>query len=648
MSDVIRHMRTTPQVPAPCEKSSDDEIRRLRDRFEVACRSGEKQLRIEDYLTSVVGEQRSTLLKELLSLELASRRQRGEQPTLAEYRMRFADFATVVEEVFAIAASAKISETTKYLPNPSPSTTPSSSDGHPAQIGKYRVVQLLGRGGQAVVYRAVHVDIPGRDVVIKWANAGLPAEAQRSILEEGRILAELEDPGLVRVYDVDVAEGRPFVVFEYVAGRTLRDEAKGTTIEAHRAAKITADLARTIEQVHRRGVLHRDLKPTNVLIDAQGRTRVLDFGLGTMASIWTEARDIDTRLAGTLPYMAPEQATGQPGTLGPWTDVYGLGAILYELLTGRPPHDLRGLTLQQALDRIRSGNIGRPTKLQPRVPKDLESIVMRALDAEPSKRYANAGELEAALRKMSSRGSLPLRQAIAVLVAVFAIGAAYLFIPRDPIDPPSSTTAAKPSGPPITIDRTVPPLEAQLNVRVWSGAGKANGGISITDPGALPVRNGEQIHIDASLNRNAYLYLIWIGTDGKVTRLDEGGSDAPPRSELHSPAKLDEGWEVIGTPGVETIVLLASGRLLDRDLDFASLIGPLPPTAADFDNGVLTFIEGRNRVAGDGSFNVAGAGAVGIERGPGAVKKIDDPVLRSLDRLRERFDLVKAVRFAHR
>lgn len=138
----------------------------------------------------------------------------------------------VTKSIDPFANAAQPPSTTEYVP----SNVPSPFEGvvGPTQIGKYRVVQLLGRGGQATVYRAVHTEIPGRDVVIKWAHADLAADAQHSILDEGRILAELDDPGLVRVYDVDIAEGRPYVVFEYVSGRTLHDEAKAMTIDPRR------------------------------------------------------------------------------------------------------------------------------------------------------------------------------------------------------------------------------------------------------------------------------------------------------------------------------------------------------------------------------------------------------------------------------
>jgi serine/threonine protein kinase len=547
----------------------------------------------------------------------------------------------ITKTIDLYATAAQPPSTTEYVSSNDPS--PFGGVVGPTQIGKYRVVQLLGRGGQATVYRAVHTEIPGRDVVIKWANADLAPDAQRSILDEGRILAELDDPGLVRVYDVDMAEGRPYVVFEYVAGRTLHDEAKGTTIEPRRAASIVADLAHTLEQAHRRGVLHRDLKPANILIDAQGRTRVLDFGLGTSSSVWTGAKEIDPRISGTLPYMAPEQAAGDASDLGPWTDVFGLGAILYDLLVGRPPHQLKGLQLRQAIDRVRLCDLESPRKIRPTIPQDLETIVLRALHADPSKRFANAGEFETALRSHLRRPARRrLLAGLAGAVILLAIGATVWWTRPEPVVSEVMTREI----PSMTPSAATLPLDGRLNVRIWSADGKVKSGLPITDPGALPVRNGEQVHLEASLNRAAYLYLLWIDSEGKVTRLDDVTGHAP-RSELHSPAKLDQGWEMIGAPGLETIVLLAAEKPLAADTDLATLIGTLPATGPSAGDGFVAFdIEGTPAAGTSSCVKVTGGG--GETRGLGAIKTINDPVVQSLERLRERFDLVKAIRFAHR
>src|SRR5262249_47373861 len=143
----------------------------------------------------------------------------------------------------------------------------------------------LGCGAQGMVYRAIH-PVLGRDVVIKWAATGLTPEAQRHLAEEARILAQLDDPGLIRVFDVDVHDGRPFVVFEYVAGRRLTDFIRPQRPSTRVAARIMAEVARVVDYAHSCGVIHRDLKPSNILVDAAGRPRLLDFGLALLPHSW--------------------------------------------------------------------------------------------------------------------------------------------------------------------------------------------------------------------------------------------------------------------------------------------------------------------------------------------------------------------------
>jgi tRNA A-37 threonylcarbamoyl transferase component Bud32 len=533
----------------------------------------------------------------------------------------------------------------------------------PQQIGKYRVIQLLGAGGQATVYRAVHTEIPGRDVVIKWANANLSPDAQRCILDEGRILAELDHPGLVRVYDVDVAEGRPYVVFEYVAGRTLRDEAKGTTIAPQRAAEIVSQLADTLEQAHRRGVLHRDLKPANILIDAHARPRVLDFGLGTSTSVWLAEHKVDAGVSGTLAYMAPEQAIGEPAGFGPWTDVFGLGAILYELLTGRPPHDLANLDVGSCLDKVEACKIPAPRSVRPTVPQALEEVVLRALAHDPQRRYRNMAEFKAALDAyLAPVGHTPatgvgigrpsLRRRPALIAAVAGAAALALFFGFKAIG--NRTVGGDPaigggtSPTPMIPTPVESPLAGSLNVRVWSADAASKRGIPIGEPGALPIVNGEQVHIEASLNRPAHLYVLWIDADGKVTRLDDTSHGATsPRNTFHSPAALDKGWEIVGNPGLETVVLVAADHPPTEDPDFVKLVGTLPPTGPQSGDGYLAFDVERKR-PDDTTSCVRVTGGQSATRGLGEIKTINDPVVQTLEKLRQQFDLVKAIRFAHR
>jgi tRNA A-37 threonylcarbamoyl transferase component Bud32 len=512
-------------------------------------------------------------------------------------------------------------------------------------IGKYRVVERLGRGGQAEVFRAVHPNLPGRDVVIKWANKHLSPALQQQLLEEGRALAHLEDAGVARVYDVDEHEGRPFVVMEFVRGRTLQQQLNEGRPSPRQAAVLVAQLAHTLERVHRQGICHRDLKPANILIDAAGRPRVMDFGLALMEQPWEEPRRREGDVSGTFQYMAPEQANGETGRIGPRTDVFGLGAILYALLTGRPPH--QDADVMAVWEKARQGVVTPPRQLNPHIPRALERICLKALAPDPEQRYVSAGELAVALHRFGRRRWLIAAGSGAVALIALAV-VVYQVVPW-----PASTSR--------TNGETAA-LTGNLAVRVWTpekekpGAlpvpGNRKRGLLLTEPGALPVRNGEWLHLEAQLNRPAYVYLLWADSDGKVwplypwntskiiRKLDTPPPAQTPRQTVNSPEREKQGWHMEGKSGLETILLLARETPWPAESSLADLVGHLPAVplrdplelavrGSDIGQPVGTVLEWQNR-------------------GPKPeAEQIDDPLLQLMARLRPQFPVIRAIRFAH-
>jgi serine/threonine protein kinase len=330
----------------------DQVCNRFEDRWRAAV-SRDQQPRIEDFLADTPPAERSALVGELVAVDLAYRRRHGEQPRPEEYQQRFPEHASLMPGVFENTVSPGPPGLPKELPESGPETgsfaeapsTPASVEPpapHPVAIGKYRVVEWLGRGGQAEVFRAVHPHLPGRDVVIKWARRRLTELVRQQFLAEGQVLAGLEEAGVARVYDVDVYEDRPFVVMEYLRGRSLQQVLAQRRPAPREAAALVAVLADSLDRVHRRGVCHRDLKPANVLIDDAGRPRLVDFGLALAERPWDQSGRQEEGVSGTFQYMAPEQANGQTERIGPRSDIFGLGSILYALLTGRPPPPGRG------------------------------------------------------------------------------------------------------------------------------------------------------------------------------------------------------------------------------------------------------------------------------------------------------------------
>ena len=304
----------------------------------------------------------------------------------------------------------------------------------PPFIGPYRVVAYLGRGGQGSVFRAAHPTL-ARDVVIKIASRELTPSQQQSLFAEGRVLARLDDPGLIRVFDANVHEGRPYLVFEFVQGRSLADQVRGASPRPRDAVALVAELADILERVHRAGVLHRDLKPTNVLIDAAGRPRLMDFGSALLTAPYTDAV-AEEELSGTPSYMSPEQANADAARVGPPSDVFGLAGVLYHLVTGSPPYP--GTSNRMIWDLAKTGRVTPATQRNPAVPRALAAILDKALAFDPADRHQSAAEFGRALRGYLRRPLLRRAFLVAAVVGLLATAVAVVVVQsrKDPDPPP--------------------------------------------------------------------------------------------------------------------------------------------------------------------------------------------------------------------
>jgi WD40 repeat protein len=255
----------------------------------------------------------------------------------------------------------------------------------------YEILRVLGRGGMGVVYQARHLALK-RIVALKMILAGGhagPQELARFRLE-AEAVARLQHPNIVQVFEVGESEGHPFCALEFVDGGTLASKINGQGLPGLDAARLVETLARAVQLAHSRNVVHRDLKPANVLLASDGVPKITDFGLARQTDNGSGETQAGA-IMGTPSYMAPEQASGRTREAGPAADIYSLGAILYECLTGRPP--FRGQTLVETLDLVRSQEPVPPTHWQKKVPPDLETICLKCLRKEPEQRYTSAAEL---------------------------------------------------------------------------------------------------------------------------------------------------------------------------------------------------------------------------------------------------------------
>jgi len=393
----------------------------LCDAFESAWQGG-KRPDIGDCLTRAAESARPRLLRELIQIELWWRRDESPAPEESEYQSRFPDDHTIVSEAFELfgqrsrAAHARsdtaalqaddLYATVTATPGtgpadqqqPSGERDESTAAGQRVRyFGEYELLREIARGGMGVVYRARQVKL-NRIVALKMILSGQLAGAEEVLRfkTEAEAAANLDHPGIVPIFEIGEHAGQHFFSMGFVEGRSLDDKIKDGPLPPREAAELTLKAAQAIVYAHRQGVIHRDLKPANVLLDTDGQPRITDFGL---ARRFKEDSGLTAtgQVLGTPAYMPPEQAGGDTGNIGPAADTYSLGAILYCLLTGRPPFQSSNVvdTLRQVLEQEPVA----PTTLVRSTPKDLETICLRCLQKDPGKRYATSAELVAELQR---------------------------------------------------------------------------------------------------------------------------------------------------------------------------------------------------------------------------------------------------------
>jgi serine/threonine-protein kinase len=265
------------------------------------------------------------------------------------------------------------------------------------QVPGYEVEAVLGRGGMGIVFRARHLRL-NRLVALKMALADAYAERRERVRfqREAEAAAGLRHPNIVHVYDVGEADGRPYFTMELVDGGSLARKLAGTPQPARQAAQLVATLAGAVQAAHTCGIVHRDLKPANILLTVDDTPKIGDFGVARRLDDGAGLTQTGVPI-GTPSYMAPEQARGQRNAVGPAVDVYALGVILYELLTGRPP--FRAETAAATLQQVLADEPMPPSRLMPRLPRDLETICLKCLEKDSGKRYPTAAELAADLER---------------------------------------------------------------------------------------------------------------------------------------------------------------------------------------------------------------------------------------------------------
>jgi len=373
----------------------------------------------------------------------------------------------------------------------------------PKEIGKYIVLGPLSSGGQAELFLVRH-PILGIELVLKWYWPNLKDQTAypKKLFEEGRLLSELKHPNLAQVHDLDVHQGRPFLVQEYIRGRSLEQVVSQKSLNPLEIATVMAKVARALEEAHRHGVIHQDVKPENIVINPQGDACLIDFGVATIKDAWMGNDADEGTISGSPPFMAPEQARGGAAKTSPRSDIFSLGATLYSILTGKPPFIAEND--QATLNKAINCDFDRMVLGQSELPQ-LEAICLKAMAEDPANRHESAKDLAEDLE-------------------AYALGK-------------GDTTGI-----------------CGLDVLLFSDQ-RDEEIKDLADELALPI--GDYIRIHAKIPNRVNFSIFWIDTEGKLRELQgETIESASSRQVYYPTPRL--GDEIPGPEG--TVMILLCGR----------------------------------------------------------------------------------------
>ena len=504
------------------------------EQMRAAWQSG-KPLPAEQFLTNgfltECGEEGAV---DVIYGEFALAETQGAKPQVDDYLRRFPQFRRGLERQFSLHAAIELMPST---PTQAGSGDVTITDGLacPGRFGKYTLVAALDAGGQSRVYRAVHPGL-GKEVVLKLSRpseTSADARNAEALAAEAKLLADLKHPNLAQIHDAGVIDGRQYLALEYIRGRTLAQHARQAQLTPEQSAALVAKVARALAVIHARGVLHLDIKPKNIVIDEQGEPKLIDFGLARHEHGYAEQSHAEG-LAGTLEFMAPEQARCETENLGPAADIFSLGGVLYYLLTGRALFAAE--TARESLKLAKENHWDRLPLSQPKIPPAIRRCCEQALAARPAQRFVSADEFAAELERSTARRRPPT-WALASCAVALVVLVAFL----------AGNWFAGSKTPPFV------PTTPKLEVQVWQQ------GIRKELTQAVPLVNGDEIRVEGESVAGSATVLVLINSAGELSVLRQIEPAAKPQAIMFPDAKSVV--PITGKPGTEGLLLITGPQL---------------------------------------------------------------------------------------
>ena len=474
------------------------------------------------------------------------------------------------------AAFASIDQATLNPPSPRDhaadthslmqSGSPSGPSGMPERIGRYKPECALGSGGFGTVYRCRDEQLE-RDVAVKLFNGPAAERFGRTdhFLHEAKAAARVQHPGVVAVLDAGRTEdGLGFVVYELVRGSTLRDRVAAQPVGRDKTVRWLTEMAEALHAAHKCGIVHRDVKPANILIDDQEKARLADFGIAKLDDRFF--LNDKGEVVGTIAYMSPEQADGQSHWASPQSDIYSLGTVMYELLCGRMPFS--GTNWNEVRQQIIGRAVQPPRTIDDTISKELEAVCLKALAKKQEDRFKTAADMAAALRAAAApRRSRTMFVGLAV-AALLGLAAAGLWLfgqhfgigqPSAPGIAPAGSNLPKPSA--ASLPAVIEDISKEHPAFLVS--------VEVNTPDRK-YRGGDAMRVRVVSEHNGYLYLLYRSADGNLSCLYPNKIQQDNRIFAGKPVAIpspDAGFNIrIGPPyGAETLKAIVLTQPLPED-----------------------------------------------------------------------------------